>query len=114
MSIEADYFHRDIRNLLGVRNANIAFESRVLGRRFLPPFTTGPIMTFGPFYEGQYDALILNFNKRYSSRFLLGASYTYAQATDNSLGHQLASIGRVRRHGADGHGDGDGPLERQR
>ena len=86
MSIEADYFHRDIRNLLGVRNANIAFESRVLGRRFLPPFTTGPIITFGPFYEGQYDALILNFNKRYSNRFMLGASYTYAQATDNSLG----------------------------
>ena len=86
MSIEADYFHRDIRNLLGIRNANIAFESRVLGRRFLPPFTTGPIITFGPFFEGQYDALILNFNKRYSRRFLLGASYTYAQATDNSLG----------------------------
>ena len=86
MSIEADYFHRDIRNLLGIRSANIAFESRVLGRRFLAPFPQGPIMTFGPFYEGDYDALILNFNKRYSRRFLLGASYTYAQATDNSLG----------------------------
>jgi hypothetical protein len=86
MSIEADYFHRDIRNLLGIRNANIAFESRVLGRRFLPPFTQGPIMTFGPFYEGQYDALVINFTKRYSHRFLVGASYTYAQATDNSLG----------------------------
>ena len=86
MAIEADYFHRDIRNLLGIRNANIAFESRVLGRRFLPPFTSGPIRTFGPFYEGQYDALVINFNKRYSHRFLLGASYTYAQATDNSLG----------------------------
>ena len=34
MAIEVDYFHRDIRNLLGIRNANIAFESRVLGRRF--------------------------------------------------------------------------------
>jgi hypothetical protein len=86
MAIEADYFHRDIRNLLGQRNSNIAFESRVLGRRFLPPFTTGPIITFGPFYEGQYDALVINFNKRYSHRFLIGASYTYAQATDNSLG----------------------------
>jgi hypothetical protein len=86
MAIEVDYFHRDIRNLLGQRNANIAFESRVLGRRFLPPFTTGPIITFGPFYEGQYDAFIINFNKRYSRRFLVGASYTYAQATDNSLG----------------------------
>ncbi len=86
MAVEVDYFHRDIRNLLGIRNANIAFESRVLGRRFLPPFTTGPIITFGPFYEGVYDALILNFNKRYSRRFMVGASYTYAQATDNSLG----------------------------
>jgi hypothetical protein len=86
MSLEVDYFHRDIRNLLGIRNANIAFESRVLGRRFLPPFTTGPIMTFGPFYEGEYDALIVNFSKRYSQRFMLGASYTFADATDNSLG----------------------------
>jgi hypothetical protein len=86
MSIEVDYFHRDIRNLLGIRNANIAFESRVLGRRFLPPFTTGPIITYGPFYEGVYDALVLNFTKRYSRRFLTGASYTYANATDNSLG----------------------------
>jgi hypothetical protein len=86
MSIDVDYYHRDIRNLLGVRSANIAFESRVLGRRFLPPFTTGPIITYGPFYEGVYDALILQFNKRYSRNFLVGASYTYAQATDNNLG----------------------------
>jgi len=86
MALEADYFHRDIRNLLGVRSANIAFESRVLGRRFNAPFTQGPIRTFGPFYEGQYDALVINFNKRYSHRFMVGASYTYAQATDNSLG----------------------------
>jgi hypothetical protein len=86
VAIEVDYFHRDIRNLLGIRSANIAFESRVLGRRFLPPFTTGPIITFGPFYEGVYDALIVNVNKRYSNRFMVGASYTYAQATDNSLG----------------------------
>ena len=101
MSIEVDYFHRDIRNLLGVRNSNIAFESRVLGRRFNPPFTTGPIITFGPFYEGEYDALVLNFNKRYSNRFLVGASYTYAQATDNSLGINSAlptrSSARCRR-----------------
>jgi hypothetical protein len=86
MSFEADYFHRDIRNLLGLRNSNIAFESRVLGRRFLPPFTQGPILTYGPFFEGQYDALVVTFNKRYSHRFQMGASYTYAQATDNSLG----------------------------
>ena len=86
MAITVDYFHRDIRNLLGLRASNIAFESRVLGRRFLPPFTQGPIRTFGPFFEGTYDALIVDFRKRFSHRFAVGASYTYADATDNSLG----------------------------
>lgn len=86
MVIEADYFHRDIRNLLGIRSANIDFAARVLGRRFLPPFSAGPILTYGPFFEGKYDALVINFNKRFSRRFLLGANYTYAKATDNSLG----------------------------
>lgn len=50
MVIEADYFHRAIRDTLGVRSSNLAFESRVLGCRFLPPFTTGAIRTFGPFF----------------------------------------------------------------
>ena len=90
MVIEVDYFHRDIRNLLGLRTANIAFDSRVLGRRFLPPFTQGPILTFGPFFEGKYDALIIDFNKRFSRRFEFGASYTFAKATDNSLGIESA------------------------
>jgi outer membrane receptor protein involved in Fe transport len=86
MAITVDYYHRDMRNLLGLLNSNIAFESRVLGRRFLPPFTAGPIRTFGPFYEGVYDALVIDFRKRFSHRYALGASYTYADASDNSLG----------------------------
>lgn len=86
--LEIDYYHRDIRNLLGLRESNIAFEARVVGRSFLPPFPQGPIRTFGPFYEGTYDAVTINFNKRFSSRFLLGANYTFAHATDNQLGIQ--------------------------
>ena len=86
MVVEVDYFHRDIQNLLGVRTSNLAFESRVLGVRFLPPSTGAPIQTFGPFFEGRYDALILNFNKRFSRRYQFGANYTWAKATDNSLG----------------------------
>jgi outer membrane receptor protein involved in Fe transport len=86
MAISVDYFHRDMENLLGLINSNIAFESRVLGRRFLPPFTQGPIRTFGPFFEGTYDALVVDFRKRFSRRFAFGASYTFADATDNSLG----------------------------
>lgn len=84
--VEADYYHREIRNILGLRSTNLAFQSRVVGRTFLPPFTQGPVQTFGPFYEGQYDALVVNMNKRLSRRFLIGANYTFANATDNSLG----------------------------
>jgi outer membrane receptor protein involved in Fe transport len=90
MAMSVDYFHRDIENLLGLRTSNIAFESRVLGRRFLAPFTQGPIRAFGPFYEGKYDALIIDFRKRFSRGFQFGASYTYTDATDNSLGIESA------------------------
>jgi carboxypeptidase family protein/TonB-dependent receptor-like protein len=88
MVFEADYYHREMRNLLGVRLSNLAFKSRVagIGRSFDPPNTTGEIRTFGPFFEGKYDGLVLNLTKRLSNRFLLGANYTYAKATDNSLG----------------------------
>jgi TonB dependent receptor-like, beta-barrel len=88
MVFEADYYHREMRNLLGVRLSNLAFRSRVagIGRSFDPPNTTGEIRTFGPFFNGKYDALVLNLTKRLSNRFLLGANYTYAKATDNSLG----------------------------
>jgi len=88
MVFEADYFHREIRDLLGVRLSNLAFRSRVagIGRSFDPPNTTGEIRTFGPFFKGKYDGLVLNLTKRLSHRFTLGANYTYAKATDNSLG----------------------------
>jgi len=86
--VEADYFHREMRDLLGVRLSNLAFRSRVagIGRSFDPPNTTGEIRTFGPFFKGKYDALVVSLNKRLSNRYLLGANYTYAKATDNSLG----------------------------
>lgn len=84
--VEADYYHREIRDILGVRVSNIAFESRLIGRTFLPPFTEGSINTFGPFFEGTYDALVVSFNKRFSRRFTLGGSYAFAHATDNQLG----------------------------
>jgi hypothetical protein len=86
MVLAVDYHHREMKNLLGIRTSNLAFESRVLGRRFLPPNTTGEIQTFGPFFEGRYDALVASFNKRLSNRYMLGANYTWASATDNSRG----------------------------
>jgi hypothetical protein len=84
--VEVDYHHRNMNNLLGVRQANIAFSSRAATRAFLPPFTAGPIETFGPWYEGVYDALVVSFNKRLSRRFTLSGNYAFAKETDNQLG----------------------------
>jgi carboxypeptidase family protein/TonB-dependent receptor-like protein len=84
--IEADYYHRNIKNLLGVREANISFASRASSRQFLPPFTAGPIQTFGPWYSGEYDGLVLSFTRRFARRFTLSGSYTFANETDNQLG----------------------------
>lgn len=84
--IEADYYHRTMNNLLGIREANIAFSSRAASRAYLPPFTAGPITTFGPWYEGVYNALILSFNKRFSRKFIVSGHYAFAKETDNQLG----------------------------
>jgi hypothetical protein len=84
--VTADYYHRNMHNLLGERESNISFTSRTGARTFLPPFTAGAINTFGPFYKGNYDGLILAFNKRMSRRFILQGNYAYARETDNQLG----------------------------
>jgi hypothetical protein len=86
MVIEADYHHREMRNMLGVRSVNLAFRSRLPGqnRTYEAPGTQQ--IGFGPYFEGRYDALVLAFNKRLSHRFTLGANYTFAHSTDNSRG----------------------------
>ncbi len=88
--ITADYYHRNMNNMLGVREVNIAFQSRSNARQFLPPFPAGPIRTFGPWFEGTYDALVLSFTKRFSKRFTISSNYTFADQTDNQLGINAA------------------------
>ena len=84
--LEADFYHRVMQNLLGVRYSNLAFRSRVTGRSFDPPNTTGSISTFGPFFNGEYTSIVISLNKRLSKHYQFGLSYTGASATDNSLG----------------------------
>jgi len=86
MVVQADYYHRHMHNLLGERESNISFLSRTGTRTFLPPFPAGAINTFGPFYKGNYDGLVVSFNKRLSHRFILNGDYAYARETDNQLG----------------------------
>ena len=84
--IEVDYYHRNMKNLLGLRETNISFASRASNRQFLPPFTAGPIRTFGPWYRGDYDGLIVSFTRRFARRFTLSGNYAFADETDNQLG----------------------------
>ena len=84
--VQVDYYHREINNLLGVRQSNLTFNSRAGARTFLPPFPQGAIATFGPWYSGVYDGLIISFNKRLSRRFVLNGDYAYAKETDNQMG----------------------------
>ncbi len=92
LALEIDYVHKDIRNILGVRQTNLAFISRIPGneRTFLPPNLLGEVNGFGPWYKGTFDALIVSFNKRFSRRYTFTASYTFASADDNA---RIANLG---------------------
>ncbi|HKP82083.1 MAG TPA: TonB-dependent receptor, partial [Pyrinomonadaceae bacterium] len=84
--IEADYYHRNMNSLLGLRQTNTSFASRASTRQFLPPFTAGPIRTFGPWYEGTYDGVVISFTRRFARRFSMSGNYAFAHEVDNQLG----------------------------
>ncbi len=88
-----DFFHRDIRNVLGVRLTNLAFEARLPGHTGETQTGTGdqPINSYGPWYSGSYNAVVVGFRKQMSGRFMLEANYTYAHAIDNLLASSLIS-----------------------
>jgi len=78
--ISADYYHKAIQNILGVRNSDVPFAARV-DNSFGGPYING----FGPWYEGTYNAGIISFEKRMSQRFTLGGSYNFASENDDAL-----------------------------
>jgi hypothetical protein len=84
--ISADDYHKDIENLLGVRETNIPFADRLTN---MPSVT--PINGFGPWYRGTYDAGILSFEKRISKRFTIGGSYAYVSENDDALNSNLGT-----------------------
>ena len=84
--LEADYYHRNMNDLLGRLEANIGYATRAGVRTFSPPFTAGPIQTFGPWYEGTYNGVVVSFTKRFTRRFTLSGNYAFADETDNQLG----------------------------
>jgi len=93
MAAYADYFYRDIRNILGVRLTNLAFEARMTGHtgETLPGTGEEPINTYGPWFSGNYNAVILGLRKQTTGRFTFNMSYTYAHAIDNLLSSSFNS-----------------------
>ena len=89
----ADYFYKDIRDILGVRITNLAFEARLPGheRETLPGTGDQPVSMYGPWFSGHYQAVIVGLRTQTTGRFLFEATYTLAHAIDNLLNASLHS-----------------------
>ncbi|HET9408026.1 MAG TPA: TonB-dependent receptor [Candidatus Sulfotelmatobacter sp.] len=86
--VSLDFYHRDIVNILGLRETNLPFDARIANSGG----GITPVNGFGPWYSGTYDGGILSFQKRMSRRFTLGGSYTYAFEKDDAfLGSNLST-----------------------
>lgn len=85
--LSVDYYHKDIYNILGVRETNLPFISRI--------DDSGAGLTqvngFGPWYAGTYDGGVLSFEKHLSKRFTLGGSYSYVSENDDALNSNLGT-----------------------
>ncbi|HEY6129835.1 MAG TPA: TonB-dependent receptor, partial [Candidatus Acidoferrum sp.] len=85
--VSLDYYHKDIINILGVRETNLPFDARIANSGGGLTQVNG----FGPWYGGTYDGGILSFEKRLSKRFALGGSYSYVSENDDALNSNLST-----------------------
>jgi hypothetical protein len=92
-AITLDYYHRDIYNSLGIKNANLAFEARMPGHtgELVPGTGNALLQSYGPWYSGTYDSGVLTFKKRMGGRFLLQANYQFTHATDDNANPDFTS-----------------------
>jgi hypothetical protein len=79
--VSVDFYHKDIRNILGVRQTNLTFANRI--DNSFTGFPDPAINGYGPWFSGSYNAGIISFEKRLSHRFSAGGSYTYASENDD-------------------------------
>jgi outer membrane receptor for ferrienterochelin and colicin len=84
--IGADFYHKGIENLLGTRQTNLAFESRLANDS-----AVSMVNGFGPWYSGRYNAGVFSFEKRMSHHFMMGGSYTFASEIDNAICADVAT-----------------------
>jgi carboxypeptidase family protein/TonB-dependent receptor-like protein len=94
MVFTADYYHKDIENILTVRATNLAFEARMPGEPvslLVPGTGSKRIESFGPWGAGTYDGFTLGFQKRMSHHFTIQANYTFTHAVDDVINSNLVS-----------------------
>lgn len=86
-AVQADYYHRDIRDMLGVRITNLAFEARMPGHtgELQPGTGNTPIYSYGPWYQGRYDGISVGLRKAMAKHFAAEVFYTWANAVDDAL-----------------------------
>ncbi len=84
--VQADFYHRDIFNILGIRNTNLAFQARIPGSLGLLQPGTGNVIIqgYGPWFAGTYNAVIIQLRKRFGSHMTVDASYTFTHAIDDA------------------------------
>jgi hypothetical protein len=85
--VSTDYYHKDIVNILGVRETNLPFAARIAN-------SGGGLIQvngFGPWYAGTYNGGIFSFEKRISKRYSLGGSYAYVSENDDALSSNLGT-----------------------
>ena len=89
--LSADYYHRDINHILGVRVTNLTFQSREVGNS--TSYTTGTqrVLGYGPWLGGFFDGFTLELSRRMSHHFQGSISYTFAKEWDNALNSSLNS-----------------------
>lgn len=85
--VSLDYYHKDIINILGVRETNLPFAARINNSGGGLTQVNG----FGPWYGGTYDGGILSFEKRLSRRFTVGGSDAYVSENDDALSYNLGT-----------------------
>src|SRR5215471_18893209 len=85
--VSVDYYHKDIKNILGVRETNLPFEARIDNGGGGLVQVNG----FGPWYSGRYDGGIFSFEKRISKRYSLGGSYAYVSENDDAFNSNLGT-----------------------
>jgi hypothetical protein len=85
--VSADYYHKDIVNILGVRETNLPFAARINNSGGGLTQVNG----FGPWYAGTYNAGIFSFEKRISKLYAIGGSYAYVSENDDALNSNLGT-----------------------